>query len=111
MRMIYDISFKRLPSESSMDAVLERPYVEEVEDYSRYKRLKKDVKDQQENAAKKVAEARPGVVVSGSDGTVDVHSLYPDKRDTVWDVYKNHSDESQKGSIVVRNTSRKTNRR
>lgn len=111
MRMIYDISFERLPSESSMDAVLERPYVEEVEDYSKYKRLKKDVKDQQEDAAKKAAEARPEDVVSGSDGTVDVHSLYADKRDTVWDVYKNHSDESPKGSIVVRNTSRKTDRR
>lgn len=109
--MVYDISFKRLASESSMDTVLERPYAEEVEDYSRYKRLKKDAKDQREDASQKAAEARPGVVVSGSDGTVDVHSLYPGKRDTVWDVYEDRNAESPKGSIVVRNTSRRTNRR
>ncbi|KAK5134485.1 hypothetical protein LTR08_006402 [Meristemomyces frigidus] len=37
---VYDISFRRLSSEISMDKVLSRPWTDEVEDYKEYKRLR-----------------------------------------------------------------------
>lgn len=109
---MYDITFKRLSSESSMDAVLERPWAEEVEDFSRYKRLKQEARDKQEEAARKAAETKPGVVVSGSDGTVDTRSLEWERKDSIWHVYdEDQFAESPKGSIVVRQTSRRPYRK
>lgn len=106
-RMVYDITFQRLSSESSMDEVLQRPFIEEVEDYARYKRLKKDAREKRHEATRKIIETRPGFLVSGSDGTVDVQSSDQDKKDSVWEVYENDTPESPKGSVVVLRTNRK----
>lgn len=38
--MIYEVKFERLASEISMDAVLRRPFADEVEDYKEYRRLR-----------------------------------------------------------------------
>lgn len=106
--MVYDITFQRLSSESSMDAVLQRPWTEEAEDYARYKRLKKDAKEKRLEATKKIIETRPGFLVSGSDGTADVLPWHPDRKDTVWEVYDDQTAESPKGSVVVLRTSKKS---
>ena len=102
--MAYDITFQRLSSEPSMDAVLQRPWTEEAEDYARYKRFKKDAREKRHEAARKNVETRPGFLLSSSDGTVEVQS---GKSDSIWEVYQNTTTESPKGSIVVLPTSRK----
>jgi hypothetical protein len=53
-RMVYGITFQRLYGESSMDAVLQRPWTEEVEDYARYKRLKRDAREKRQEATQKI---------------------------------------------------------
>jgi hypothetical protein len=105
--MVYDITFQRLSSESSMDAVLQRPWTEEAEDYARYKRFKKDARAKRQEAARQISETRPGFLSSGSDGTVDVQPQSQGGRDSVWEVYEDHTAESPKGSVVVLRTSRK----
>lgn len=102
--MVYDITFQRLSSESSMDAVLQRPSTEEAEDYARYKRFKKDAREKRHEAARKIVETRPGFLLSGSDGTVDARPQPEVKKDSVWE---NHPAESPNGSVVVLPTSRK----
>ena len=105
--MVYDITFQRLSSESSMDAVLQRPWTEESEDYARYKRFKKDAREKRHEAARKIVETRPGFLLSGSDGTVDARPQPQDRMDSVWEVYEDQTAESPKGSVVVLPTSRK----
>jgi hypothetical protein len=107
-RMVYDITFRRLPSEPSMEAVLQRPWTEEVEDYAKYKQLKRTARERRQEAERKAMEAKPGaVVVSGSDGTIDeARPFWPAKQDSVWDVYEDQFVESPKGSVVVRSTNR-----
>jgi hypothetical protein len=106
--MVYDITFKRLSSESSMEAVLQRPWTEEVEDYAKYKRLKRSAREKRQEAERKAMEMKPGAaVVSGSDGTIDDGRYpWPAKQDSIWDVYEDQFAESPKGSVVVRNTNR-----
>jgi hypothetical protein len=104
--MTYDITLQRLSSESSMDAVLQRPWTEEAEDYARYKRHKKDVREKRHEATRKVTETRPGFLLSGSDGTADVQPWSPDSKDSVWEVDQDHTAESPTGSVVVLRTSR-----
>lgn len=105
--MTYDITFQRLSGESSMEAVLQRPWTEEAEDYARYKRLKKDAREKRHEATRKIIETRPGFLLSGSDGTADVQPWSPDKKDSIWEVYEDQTAESPKGSVVVLRTSRK----
>jgi hypothetical protein len=105
--MVYDITFQRLFSESSMDAVLQRPWTEEVEDYARYKRLKRDAREKRQEAAQEIMETRPGFLVSGSDGTADDEPWYHDRNATMWEVYEDQISESPKGSVVVSRTSKK----
>lgn len=105
--MVYDITFQRLSSESSMDLVLDRPWTEEAEDYARYKRLKKDTREKRHEAARKVVEARPGFLLSGSDGTVDARPQPQGRQDSIWEVYEDQAAESPKGSVVVLRTSKK----
>jgi hypothetical protein len=105
--MVYDITFKRLSSESSMEAVLLRPWTEEVEDYAKYKRLKRSAREEGQEAERKAMETKPGdLLVSGSDGTTDERFVWSAKQDSVWDVYEDHFAESPKGSVVVRSTNR-----
>lgn len=104
---MYDIMFQRLFSESSMDAVLQRPWTEEAEDYAKYKRLKKDARDRRHEATKKIIETRPGFLVSGSDGTADTQSWDQNRLDSAWEVYQDQTAESPKGSVVVLRTSKK----
>lgn len=104
--MVYDITFQRLSSESSMDLVLQRPWTEEAEDYARYKRFKKDAREKRHEAARKIVETRPGFLLSGSDGTVDVQPQPQGKKDSIWEVYQDHNAESPKGSVVMLPTSR-----
>lgn len=59
--MVYDITFKRLPNQVSMESVLARPYIDEIEDYKEYKRLREMARQ---------AQAGIKVTVSG-DGAVD----------------------------------------
>jgi hypothetical protein len=106
--MVYDITFKRLSSESSMEAVLLRPSTEEVEDYAKYKRHKKSAREKRQEAERKAMETKPGdLLVSGSDGTTEARFAWPAKQDSVWDVYEDHFAESPKGSVVVRSTNRR----
>lgn len=58
-KLEYEIQFKRLNSELSMDVVLRRPFSDEVEDYREYKRLRQAARD-----ALVVGEKTPAVVVS-----------------------------------------------
>lgn len=105
--MSYDITFKRLPSESSMEDVLQRPWTEEIEDYKEYKRVKKEAKDKREEALRKAKEHGPGVVVTASDGPADEQSVKSSRRpreDSAWDVYEDETAESPKGSVVVHST-------
>jgi hypothetical protein len=105
-RMVYDITFQRLSSESNMEAVLQRPWTEEVEDYGKYKRFKRDARDRRFEAAMKTTETRPGVLVSGSDGTSDAQLWPPDRMDSIWNVYDDQTAVSPKGSVVVLRTDR-----
>jgi hypothetical protein len=105
--MVYDITFKRLTSESSMEAVLQRPWTEEIEDYARYKRLKRSAREKRQEIERRAMEAKPGdLVVTGSDGTTEARYAWPAKQDSVWDVYEDHFAESPKESVVVRRTDR-----
>ena len=73
--MVYLISFKRLPDQPSMDLVLRRPWIEEIEDYREYKRLRQLAREKHAEAAKaKSASTGPTVTVS-MDGAVDAYSL------------------------------------
>lgn len=72
--MIYEVKFKRLSSEPSMEEVLKRPYADEVEDYKEYKRIRNEVRMRQDEAAKAKKAKRvvlmPEVLVHASqDGT------------------------------------------
>lgn len=93
-----------------MDAVLQRPWTEEAEDYAKYKRLKKDARERRHEATQKIIETRPGFLVSGSDGTADAHSWHQERIDSTWEVYQDQTAESPKGSVVVSRTNKKINR-
>lgn len=98
--MVYDITFKRLASETSMEQVLQRPWREEVEDYTKYKQLKRSAREKRQEAERKAMEAKPGdVLVSGSDGTTDARCVWLPKQDSVWDVYEDQFAESPKGVL------------
>lgn len=71
--VFYDISFKRLEGEHSMDEVLRRPWTEEVEDYKEYKRLRQ-LTQAKMNKAKKNEEQK-ALAMSG-DG---VHEVFEDE--------------------------------
>ena len=91
--MVYDITFQRLSTESSMDLVLQRPWTEEAEDYARYKRLKKDAREKRHEAARKIIETRPGFLLSGSDGTADAQPHPQGRKDSFWEVYADQTAE------------------
>lgn len=106
-RMVYDITFKRLASEASMEDVLQRPWAEEIEDYKEYKRIKKEAKDKRAETLRKAKQDGPGVVVTASDGPADEHpAKSPGRRreDSAWEVYEDETAESPKGSVVVHST-------
>lgn len=63
---VFLITFKRLPNEVSMEAVLSRPYTDEVEDYTEYKRLRHVHREKQKETSK------PGLQLS-ADGSLDVY--------------------------------------
>lgn len=65
---MYEITFKRLPSEPSMETVLCRPWREEAEDYKEYKRLRQLAR---EKPSKVKSENIPALITSG-DGAIDV---------------------------------------
>lgn len=69
--VVYDISFKRLPSELSMDLVLCRPWSDEAEDYKEYKRIRQLVRDRNSEAVKARLDKVPTFAVS-SDGAAEV---------------------------------------
>lgn len=92
-----------------MEAVLQRPWTEEAEDYARYKRLNKDAREKRHEATRKIIENRPGFFLSGSDGTADVQPWSQDRNDSVWEVYQDQTVESPKGSVVVLPTSKNFN--
>ena len=71
--MVYEVKFKRLPSELSMDLVLRRPFSDEVEDYREYKRLRSIMRSNQEEAAKAKKEATTPALTVSTDGTVEVY--------------------------------------
>lgn len=83
--MIYEVKFKRLPGEPSMEEVLRRPYADEVEDYKEYKRLRGEARARQERTprAKKAVAIMPEVMVHVSqDGTDE---WYDEDEDEDWD--------------------------
>lgn len=69
---MYEIHFKRLASEISMDIVLRRPYSDEIEDYREYKRIRQAARLAQEQTAKVKRETTSPIVTISSDGASDV---------------------------------------
>ena len=69
--MVYDIQFKRLASETSMDAVLRRPYSDEIEDYKEYKRIRNAIRLAHEEAAKAIQIVKTPTFTISSDGADD----------------------------------------
>ena len=62
----YEISFRRLENQASMDAVLRRPSADEVEDYKEYKRIRQAVRNAHNEAARpEPAGPTPVLTVSG----------------------------------------------
>jgi hypothetical protein len=49
--MVYEIHFRRLASEPSMEIVLRRPFSDEIEDYREYKRIRQAVRLAQHEAS------------------------------------------------------------
>ncbi|EME85509.1 uncharacterized protein MYCFIDRAFT_210249 [Pseudocercospora fijiensis CIRAD86] len=52
--MLYIVNFQRLPTEPSMEIVLKRPWSDEVEDYTEYKRIRNLQREKQKAALKPV---------------------------------------------------------
>ena len=69
--MVYEIKFKRLATELSMDLVLRRPYLDEVEDYKEYKRIRQVYRDREVATRAKKRATMPVLTVS-SDGQLDL---------------------------------------
>lgn len=68
---VYEVKFKRLASEPSIDVVLKRPYSDEIEDYQEYKRLHQVERERQEDVGKvRQPVGMPAVTVS-QDGNDD----------------------------------------
>ncbi|KAF2162122.1 hypothetical protein M409DRAFT_27502 [Zasmidium cellare ATCC 36951] len=63
---VFLITFKRLPNEVSMDTVLSRPFTDEVEDYTEYKRLRHVHREKQKESS------APGLQFS-ADGSLDIY--------------------------------------
>ncbi|KAF7189105.1 hypothetical protein HII31_09527 [Pseudocercospora fuligena] len=53
-QMVYIVNFQRLASESSMELVLKRPWSDEIEDYTEYKRIRNLQRGKQKAASKPV---------------------------------------------------------
>ena len=69
--MVYEVQFKRLASEPSMETVLRRPFSDEIEDYREYKRIRHAVRlAQHETVGAKRGDVLPTVNVSG-DGVLE----------------------------------------
>lgn len=97
--MVYDITFKRLPSESNMDDVLQRPWTEEIEDYKLYKKLKTEEKEKRLEAA----EEKANVQTVTSDGAVDERvdeGIGGRVEGLEWGVYEDETAEEGRGSVV-----------
>ena len=69
--MVYDINFKRLPSQLSVDAVLRRPFADEVEDYREFKRLREAARIKQAVASRARMPAGTPATPLSSDGVQD----------------------------------------
>lgn len=69
--MVYEISFKRLANEPSMDTVLRRPFSDEVEDYKEYKRLRQTLRAEQEEAANATKGVITPTFTISIDGTAE----------------------------------------
>lgn len=70
--MVYDIHFKRLPIEPSMDLIMRRPYADEIEDYKEYKRLRQVYRDKAASGAKAKKYATTPILKVSMDGTVSI---------------------------------------
>ncbi|KAK3725463.1 hypothetical protein LTR37_000433 [Vermiconidia calcicola] len=68
--MVYEITFKRLPSKPSQDVILRRPFSDEVEDYKEYNFIREAVRAQQEEAARARKVVSPPTIIA-PDGTVE----------------------------------------
>lgn len=106
-RLHYDITFKRLPNEAPIDAVLVRPWAEEIEDYREYKRLRQAAKAKVVENEAPVTDHRKASVIS-TDGAEEVEDWYKRLReDSVAkpkgyvDVYEDETAESPRGSVIV----------
>ena len=75
--MVYEVKFKRLATETSMELVLRRPYSDEIEDYKEYKRLRRFMREKQDRGAAKTKTemAVPALMVS-SDGASESDIAY-----------------------------------
>lgn len=69
--MVYEITFKRLPSKPSQDVILRRPFSDEFEDYKEYKLIREAVRTQQEEAARARQITSPPLIIA-PDGTVEL---------------------------------------
>ncbi|KAK3634338.1 hypothetical protein LTR56_015372 [Elasticomyces elasticus] len=72
-KMLYLISFMRLPNQVSIDEVLRRPRREEIEDYQEYKRLHELARFKQAAQAVSAQESTNPFIAASIDGGVDSH--------------------------------------
>lgn len=103
-KMVYDITFKRLESEGSMDNVLQRPWTEEIEDYKYYKKFKAEAREKRLQAVRQSVQNDPARAVTASDGAVDERvdeMVDEDSDEGNWRVFEDETAESPKGSVVV----------
>jgi hypothetical protein len=75
--IVYDIHFKRMASEVSMDIVLRRPYSDETEDYREYKRIRQAARLAEEQAGKAKRNAAAPTFTISSDGIFDDSEIGP----------------------------------
>lgn len=80
-KMVYDIQFKRLSGEPSMDVVLRRPFSDEIEDYREYKRIRQDMKLNQQVSKSKGKAMGPTVTFSSDGAQEDMDGYFSDLED------------------------------
>ena len=70
-QVTYQIDFRRIEDQLSMDQVLRRPFVDEVEDYREYKRIRQGMQESTHQAPKRTRRIGNAVITGPSDGADD----------------------------------------
>jgi hypothetical protein len=65
-QVVYQINFKRLGDQTGMEQVLRRPFVDEVEDYKEYKRIRQGLLDSQHQMPKRTRGVETPIIIGPS---------------------------------------------